>query len=102
VPEGAKRAPHQSIASSLFVLGPAAWGHIYCSWPLADGHGEIPVAMLREFRARLGGTGALDGAFDIFSGEFHELATATSSYVILVGSDLPQTSISRSTSALFE
>jgi hypothetical protein len=102
VPDGARRAPQQSIAATLFVLGPVGWGHIYCSWPLADGRGEIPAAMLRDFRARLGGTGALDGAFDLFSGEFRELATATSSYVILVGSDLPQTSISRSTSILLD
>ena len=102
VPDGARRAPQQSIAVSLFVLSPAAWGHLYCSWPVAEGQGEIPAAMLREFRARLGGAGALDGALDIFSGEFRELTTATSSYVILVGSDLPQTSISRSTSVLFE
>ena len=69
---------------------------------MAEGHGEIPAAMLGEFRARLGGAGALDGALDIFSGEVRELTMATSSYVILVGSDLPQTSISRSTSVLFE
>ena len=68
VPDGARRAPQQSIAVSLLVLGPGAWGHIYCSWPLAEGHGAIPVAMLREFRARLGGAGALDGAVDIFLG----------------------------------
>jgi hypothetical protein len=102
VPEGARRAPHQSIAATLLVLGPTAWGNIYCSWPLAEGHGEVPTAILREFRARLGGTGALDGAFDIFSGEFRELRTATSSYVILVGSDLPQSSIPRSTPVLFD
>jgi hypothetical protein len=102
VPHGARRAAHQSVAATLLVLGPSAWGTVYCSWPLAEGHGEIPTAMLQEFRARLGGTGALDGAFDIFSGEFQELATATTSYVILVGSDLPQTSIPRSTPALFD
>ena len=68
-------------------------GHLYCSWPLVEGRGEIPALMLGEFRARLGGAGALDGALDIFSGEFRELSTATSSYVILAGSDLPQTSI---------
>jgi len=86
VPDGATRAPHQSIAATLLVLSPTAWVEMSCWWPLADGHGEIPAAMLRELRARLGGTGPLDGAFNIFSGEFRELATATSSYVILVGS----------------
>jgi hypothetical protein len=101
-PDGARRAPQQSIAASLFVVGPGAWGHVYCSWPLADGHGEIPAVLLQELRTRLDGAGALDGALDIFSGEFRELTTATSSYVILVGSDLPQTSIPRSTPVRFE
>ena len=101
-PDGARRAPQQSIAASLFVVGPGAWGHLYCSWPLAEGRGEVPAVMLRELRTRLGGAGALDGALDIYSGEFRELSTATSSYVILVGSDLPQTSIPRSTPVLFE
>jgi hypothetical protein len=85
----------------LFALGPVHWGQLYCSWPLSAGQGEVPARLLKEFRGQLGGTGGLDAALDMYSGEFRELATASSSYVVFVTTD-DATTLPRSTSATLE
>jgi len=97
---GIARHP-QHVSAQLFVLSPEHWGHLFCSWPVEDGHGKFPAVLLREFRRQLGGTGALDANIDTYSGEFRELATATSSYVFFTTTDFG-TTLPRSTSAMFE
>ena len=85
----------------LFALGPEHWGKLYCSWPTSSGRGKVPAPLLGEFRGRLGGRGAIDAVVDMYSGEFRELATPKSSYVLLVTTD-DATTLPRSTSATFE
>jgi hypothetical protein len=93
---------HQpNVSVRLFALGPAHWGQLYCSWPTSAGRGKVPAALLKEFRSQLGGTGAVDAVVDMYSGEFSELATTTSSYVVFVTTD-DATTLPRSTSATFE
>jgi hypothetical protein len=86
----------QSLSVRLFVLGPERWGQLYCSWPIAQGRGTIPALLSNAFRNQLGGTGALDGNIDVYSGELREMATAGSSYVIFVTTD-NATTLPRST-----
>jgi hypothetical protein len=57
--------------------------------------------LVKEFRSQLGGTGAVDAVVDIYPGEFTELATTTSAYVVFVTTD-DATTLPRSTSATFE
>ena len=82
-------------------MGPAHWGQLYCSWPISRGRGQVPATLLKSFRSHLGGVGAVDAVVDMYSGEFSELATATSSYVVFVTTD-DATTLPRSTSATFE
>ena len=91
----------QSVSVRLFVVGPERWGQLYCSWPIEDGHGKVPVVLLKELRKRAGGTGKLDAALDVYSGEFKEIATAASSYVVFVTTDFG-TTFPRSTMTTFE
>jgi hypothetical protein len=98
----AGRGQHRpNVSVRLFAVGPAHWGQLYCSWPTSAGRGRVPAALLKEFRRQLGGTGAVDAVVDLFSGEFSELATTTSSYVVFVTTD-DATSLPRSTAATFE
>jgi hypothetical protein len=92
---------HQQVSVRLFVLSPVRWAQLYCTWPLVAGHGAVPAVLLRELRAQLGGAGPLDAAVDLYAGEFREVATAASSYVLFATTP-EATSFPRSTSATFE
>lgn len=100
-PAAASARRRQRVSMRLFALGPVHWGQLYCSWPLSAGRGRVPAKLLSEFRAQLGGAGAVDAALDMYSGEFRELATASSSYVVFVTTD-DATTLPRSTSATLE
>jgi hypothetical protein len=100
-PRGDRGRHQQHVSMRLFALGPVGWGQLYCSWPTAAGRGNVPASLLGAFRGRLGGTGAVDAVVDMYSGEFRELATAKSSYVVFVTTD-DATTLPRSTSATFE
>lgn len=89
------------VSVRLFALSPGQWGELYCHWPASAGRGIVPVDLLSEFRRQLGSAGALDAVVDMFAGDFKELASAKSSYVLFVTTDFV-TTFPRSTSVLFE
>lgn len=90
----------QNVSVRLFALSPVRWIQLFCSWPLSDGHGSMPVVLLREIRALLDTPSAVDAVIDVYGGEFKEVATAKSSYVIFP-TTLDATTFPRSTSATF-
>jgi hypothetical protein len=60
--------------------------------PVSEGRGSLPVVLLAELRRQLGGDlAAFDAAIDVLAGEFKELATPTSSYVVFATNDFPTT-----------
>jgi hypothetical protein len=101
-PRNAAHARHaQSISLRFFAVGPDHWGQLWCSWPVSEGGGNVPAVLLGELRRQLGGAGAADAALDVYSGEFREIATATSSYVVFATTD-NATTIPRSTVATLQ
>jgi hypothetical protein len=105
VPETPRNAAHarhpQSVSLRFLALGPDHWGQLWCSWPVSEGGGNVPAVLLGELRRQLGGTAAADAALDVYSGEFKEIATATSSYVVFATTD-NATTIPRSTVATLQ
>jgi hypothetical protein len=96
-------SPHkktQRVSARLFALSPVKWIQLFCSWPLTDGHGKLPVSLLRAMKEQLAFDAPVDAVVDTYAGEFTEVATATSSYVIFP-TNVDSTTL-RQVSATFE
>ena len=98
--DGGPDAAAQRLTLRLFALSPVRWAQLYCSWPLSAGQGAVPAVLLSELREQLEWAGALDSVVDLFTGEFAEVTTATSSYVLYVTPEVA-TTFPRSFSAQF-